>query len=219
MSAVKTPTASINGTSKTSVLTPLTGSRKTSQALQKALDGDEVSLSLMSEQDQREAAELLESVFAKAKETLSKALKLRNLEKTVIFAQNVSSGDQLYIHAGSLHNGIFTPSSEENSGDIDVNEIIDAQVLLVAPLHFDFQPSKATIVEKVKVTVESKNPNRPRRLDFSTGKTYILFNGYSIQACYNLHATKSLTLSGLVRKRVASQDDDVDYEPVRLRMD
>jgi len=217
--SVITPTSSIHGVPKSSLTTPSTGSKKASHALQKVLDGDEVSLSLLSDADQLEAAELLNSIVANAKDTLLKASKLRDLYKTVIFAENVSNGDQLYIHPGSLIGGVFVPSSVNNTGDVDVNEIIDAQVLLVAPLHFCYQPSRATVVENVKISVESKNPNRPKRLDFSTGKTYILFNGYSIQACYNLHVTKSLTLSGLVRKREASQDDDADYEPVRLRMD
>ena len=178
-----------------------------------------MSVSFLSEQDQNEAVDLLDSIVAKAKDTLLKAMKLKDLHKTVIFAENVQSGDQLYIHPGALIHDTFISSSHITTGDVDVDEIIDAQVLLVAPLRFNYQPSKATVVANVKITIESKNPNRPRRLDFSTGKTYILFNGYSIQACYNLHVTKSMTLSGLVRKREASQDDDVDYQPVRLRMD
>lgn len=127
-----------------------------------------------------------------------------------MFAENIGSTEMLFVQPARLEGGNYVITDQVDASNIDVDSILRADVLIVAPKGFTYNPSRVTTVKDVKVTIASKNPNKPKEIGFWSGGTYVLSSGYSIRQCYNLGRTIKIKLGGEVTSRVAKEDDMLD---------
>jgi len=152
-----------------------------------------VALSQCTQEVQDSALGFFESLFLNAQETVRKAGKLNNLKKDVFFAKNIDSTDELCVHPGKrMPDGSIQLSSYTNVTD---ESIVDADVLVIAPADFHYDPAATTQLNNVEVQVLSKRPNNPTKVLFWSGGTYFLTSGFSVKACMYLNRTVKLELS------------------------
>ena len=174
--------------------------KEVNSAVQHLFSEDDVAFSLCSEDAQSSALDLVDIAFAKAKATARNAERLKHIKKTVMFAMNIHSADKLFVRPGKLTNGNIELFPHNETGDIDVESVLHADVLLIAPLEFDYDPAQVTTIGEVEVTIVSQNPNIAQQIGFWTGGTYFLSNGYSVMECYSLGDVKNIQLGGNLPK-------------------
>ncbi|KAH3742610.1 hypothetical protein Pelo_15991 [Pelomyxa schiedti] len=116
--------------------------------------------------------------------------KLRHCVKTVYFANNCARDAEMLLFFCRQVPGTSMCLSQSRN----LQDILDADFVVVKSEGVEFQPDNCTMVQGVTLQILNEEPTIPGSIFFTSGGKYLLSDGYSVRYCRNLSSTVSMEL-------------------------